>query len=133
MSDPRQTYLDVGLTTASPERLLLLLWDRLLLDLDVAEQALGTDDLHAASERLIHAQDIVFELRSTLREDAWDGAKGLGALYQFVEARLVEANVRKDVAVVLECRGLLEPLHTAFQEASRTAATTTTGGLQAIA
>ena len=76
-NDPRSTYLDVGLSTAPPERLLLLLWDRLLVDLDVADDALHQGDLHAASERLIHAQDIVFELRSTLRIDLWDGATAL--------------------------------------------------------
>ena len=114
-----RTYLDVGLATASREKLLTMLWDRLLLDLTVAEQALAAADIPTAGERLVHAQDIVFELRSTLRADAWEGGPALAALYEFVERRLVQANIAKDAAIVEECRTLLEPLHVAFHEAAR--------------
>jgi flagellar protein FliS len=121
-NDPKKAYLDVGLRTAPPGRLLLLLWDRLLLDLDVADDALHQGDLHAASERLIHAQEIVFEFRSTLRPELWEGAAALAQLYQFVEQRLVAANVQKDRRIVAECRSLLAPLSDAFHRASRAAA-----------
>lgn len=117
-SDPRQAYLDVGLSTASPERLLLLLWDRLIVDLDVADDALERGDLHTASERLIHAQDITFELRSTLRVDVWEGAARLAQVYAYAEERLVAANVQKDPAIVAECRHLLVPLRDAFHAAA---------------
>ncbi|MDQ2648499.1 MAG: flagellar protein FliS [Actinomycetota bacterium] len=130
-NDPRSAYLDVGLNTAPPERLLLLLWDRLLVDLDVADDALHQGDLHAASERLIHAQDIVFELRNTLRVDVWDGASALARLYEFVEQRLVAANVQKDRRVVAECRSLLVPLHEAFHAAAREAAAARPAALSA--
>lgn len=117
-ADPRQAYLDVGLSTASPERLLLLLWDRLLLDLEMASDALERNDLHTTSERLIHAQDIVFELRSSLRVDVWEGAPRLAELYAYVEQRLVTANVQKDRAIVAECHLLLAPLRDAFHTAA---------------
>jgi flagellar protein FliS len=123
MADLRRGYLDVGLATASPEKLLTMLWDRLILDLRVAEAALDEADIPVAGERLVHAQEIVFELRATLRLDAWDGAAGLSALYEYVEGRLVLANVRKDVAAVRECRSLLEPLQAAFHEAALATAT----------
>lgn len=119
--DPKAAYLDDGLGTASPEKLLLLLWDRLLLDLDVAEAALVAGDLHGACGRLVHAQDIVFELRNTLRVEAWSGAESLASIYAFVEGRLVEANVRKDVEILRACRTILQPLRDAFHEAAASA------------
>src|SRR3546814_15609290 len=67
---------------------------------------------------MLHAQDIVFELRTSLRTDAWAGAHGLAALYAYVESRLVQANIQKDAAIVIECRGHLEPLRDAFREAA---------------
>jgi flagellar protein FliS len=121
MTDSKRRYLDVGLATASPEKLLTMLWDRLLLDLMMAEQAMAEPDLAVVSERLLHAQEIIFELRATLRLDAWSGAPGLAALYAYVEERLVLANIRKDATIVEECRQLLEPLHAAFHEAARIA------------
>jgi flagellar protein FliS len=117
--DKRRAYLDVGLATASPEKLLTMLWDRVLLDLVIAEQALAAPDIPTASDRLLHAQEIVFELRATLRLDAWSGAAGLASLYAYVEERLVLANIRKDATIVEECRQLLEPLQAAFHEAAR--------------
>jgi flagellar protein FliS len=60
----------------------------------------------------------VFELRSTLRLDAWDGAHGLHDLYVFIEERLMQANLRKDAAMVADCRKLIEPLRDAFKEAA---------------
>lgn len=118
--DPRRSYMDVGTSTASPEKLLTMLWDRLILDLDVARQALADQDLATVNDRLVHAQDIVLELRSTLRADAWEGGPGLASLYSYVATRLVTANLGKDVAVVEECRELLAPLRDAFHEAART-------------
>lgn len=120
-TDPRRAYLDVGLRTASPERLLTMLWDRLVLDLVIAEQAVVDVDLELASDRLLHAQDIIFELRTTLRTDVWGGAVGLVALYTYVEEQLIAANVAKDATLVRTCRELLEPLQAAFHEAARTA------------
>ncbi|HEY9556600.1 MAG TPA: flagellar export chaperone FliS [Acidimicrobiales bacterium] len=114
----RDRYLSDSLATASPQRLLTMLWDRLILDLTVAEDSLGSGDLATASERMLHAQDIVFELRTSLRTDAWAGAHGLAALYAYVESRLVQANIQKDAAIVIECRGHLEPLRDAFREAA---------------
>src|SRR3546814_3292839 len=92
----RDRYLSDSLATASPQRLLTMLWDRLILDLTVAEDSLGSGDLATASERMLHAQDIVFELRTSLRTDAWAGAHGLAALYAYVESRLVQANIRSE-------------------------------------
>lgn len=120
-SSNRQAYLDVGLATAPPERLLTMLWDRLILDLVMAEEALVATDLSVANDRLVHAQDIVFELRASLRMDVWEGAAGLASLYAFVEEQLVQANVQKDPAAVATCRRLLEPLQQAFHEAAPTA------------
>jgi flagellar protein FliS len=121
MPDPRRTYEDVGIGTASPERLLTLLWDRLLRDLDGALQGLVEGDLVTVNTALVHAQDIVFELRSSLRVDGWTGGAPLAALYEFVESELVWANVHKDAARIESCRELLSPLRDAFHEAARTA------------
>lgn len=129
MADARNAYRDVGVTTASPNRLLLMLWDRLIRDLDTAMPALGSRDVEAAHEALVHAQDIVFELRSSLRVDAWAGGPGLASLYDYVAELLVRANAFKDLDLVRTARSLLLPLRDAFHAAaaSSAAASPTTG------
>ena len=65
----RQRYVGDAISTASPAKLVTMLYDRLVRDLQVAEAALSTRDLAAANANLTHAQEIVFELRSSLKPD----------------------------------------------------------------
>jgi flagellar protein FliS len=114
----RARYMADAVATASPARLLVMLYDKLLLDLQQAEEALDAGEREPAAERLLHAQEIVLELLSSLDLEAWDGAKGLAALYTFLAGELVKANVRGDVAKVVACRGLVQPLRDAWADAA---------------
>jgi flagellar protein FliS len=114
----RARYLQDSVSTASPARLLVMLYDRLVLDLSQAEAALGAAERETASEKLLHAQEIVLELRATLDEEAWSGASGLAQIYGWVLSELIQANVKGDAKKVTECRGLIEPLRDAWREAA---------------
>jgi flagellar protein FliS len=118
----RSRYLTDSVSTASPARLLVMLFDKLLLDLVQAEAALTAGNREPAAGRLMHAQDIIIELRSSLKIEAWDGATQLAQIYAFVLTELVSANVNADVTRVASCRALVEPLAEAFREAATTAA-----------
>lgn len=118
----RDRYVSDSVTTASPGRLLTLLYDRLILDLVNAEEALKASQHHDASGHLLHAQDIVNELLSSLDVTKWSGGPGLQQIYLFVIRELIAANVRKDVAKVESVRSLLEPLRDAWHAAARATA-----------
>lgn len=119
MSAPlRNPYLDSSVSTASPGRLLVMLYDRLVLDLGQAEEALRAGDRETGSDRLMHAQEIIMELRSTLDMSVWDGAPGLAALYSFLFSEMVKANVKADADIAASCRTLIEPLRDAWREAA---------------
>ena len=119
MTNPalRTRYLAESVATASPGQLLVMLYDRLVVDLTQAEDALRARDNATASARLMHAQDIVSELRGSLDLAAWDGAAGLAQLYGFLFTRLIKANVGSDADLVAECRAVVEPLRDAWREA----------------
>lgn len=118
----RERYVQDSVSTASPATLLIMLYDRLVLDLLRAEAALNDNNKQQASEQLLHAQDVVSELASTLDVDAWEGAKQLMSVYTFLLTTLVEANLEGDVTKVVACRELVEPLQDAWQQAARTVA-----------
>lgn len=118
----RARYLADAVTTASPGRLVVMLYDRLLLDLAHAEEAFRTGDRLAGSAKLLHGQEIVLELLSSLDVAAWSGAAGLARLYSFVVTELIGANVHADADRVAGCRGLVEPLRDAWAEAVHTVA-----------
>jgi flagellar protein FliS len=114
----RARYIEDAVATASPAKLLLMLFDRLVVDLNRGEQALLAGDRPEANTQLKHAQDIVTELYVSLDLDAWDGAAGLASLYAFMENELITANIRGDAAKVASVRGLIEPLRDTWREAA---------------
>lgn len=121
MTAVRSRYTQDAISTATPARLVIMLYDRLLRDLTGAVQALQDADGAAASAALLHAQAIVSELNLALDTTAWDGAAGLSSLYLYVHERLVAANIAKDASIVVECRDLLQPLRDAWMQAALTA------------
>ena len=118
----RQQYSRDAILSASPARLLTMLYDRLLLDLRRAEIAQDAANWQGASVNLLHAQDIVAELVATLRPGAWDGADGLRSVYEYVRVALVNANIHRDAARTREAIALLEPLQQAWHTAEGLAA-----------
>lgn len=128
LHNARQLYLSDGVATASPAKLLVLLYERLVRDLVDAEAAINRTDMHAAHSALVHAQDIVLEFRASLDHERWEHAGQLDRIYAFVLERLVEANVSKDAGVVVTCRMIVEPLCDAWRQA---AATVMAGGAEA--
>lgn len=118
MYDARSAYVAAAVETAAPARVITLLFDRLLLDVDRAATALAAADAPGATGHLQHAQDIVAELMSSLDEHAWDGGPGLMSLYGYLFSALVEAGVHGDAEKVAECRAIVAPLAEAWHEAA---------------
>jgi len=111
-------YQRNAVLSASPARLLTMLYDRLMLDLSRAEAAQQAQQWTVASDNLLHAQAIVTELTITLDTKVWDGAEGLLALYNYVTQTLISANIHRNIDRTRECIELLEPLRQAWHEAA---------------
>jgi flagellar protein FliS len=126
----RNRYVGDSVATASPSRLVTMLYDRLVRDLVTGETAITAWDLAAANASLVHAQEIVWELAAGLDPTRWSGGPALAALYQFMLGELLDANVKKDAAKVTSVRELVEPLRDAWHQAAELAAST--GALAAV-
>lgn len=122
----RTRYVDDTVATASPSKLLTMLYDRLVLDLQRAETEQRAGNAVAAAPHLTHAQDIVSELASTLDVTAWDGARQLMAVYTYLLTELVGANVAGDADRTAACRELVEPLRDAWHQAAQELSVTAT-------
>lgn len=118
ISDPRSAYMGASIATASPARLLVMLYERLVLDCRRALESQRNGDHHEAHLQLVHAQDIVMELRSSLNTDAWEGGPGLASLYDYLHTRLIRANVGRDASITEHCLGLVTDLCDTWREAA---------------
>jgi flagellar secretion chaperone FliS len=111
-------YVQDSITTASPGRLLVMLYDRLALDLARAGDAIEAGDRSSAHTLLLHAQDIVSELASSLDHSAgWAGSKGLAALYTWLGTELVNVNIFGDLTRLRGCQAVIEPLRESWHQA----------------
>lgn len=120
--DPRQAYLASSVTTASPQTLLVMLCDRLVLDVQRALLAQEDGRYADAHAPLVHAQDIVSELTTSLRTDVWAGAAQLQAIYHHLHAQLVQSNVHRDVEATRHCLALATDIADTWREAAAAAA-----------
>ena len=117
LQNRRARFISDGVAAASPQTLLVLLADRLVLDLGRAEAAQRAGDREKANTQLQHAQAIVAELDAALDHDAWDGAAGLASLYRYLQRELVTANLTRDADLTARLREVVEPLADAWREA----------------
>jgi flagellar secretion chaperone FliS len=111
-------YASDAAETVSASRLLTMLYDRLLSDLAVGEQALEADDPATAGERIGRAQEILLELHSTLDTRIWPEGEPLARLYLWMTGELMKARLHRAPRRVAECRELLVPLRDAWYAAS---------------
>jgi len=117
-ADPRAAYMDASVSTASPARLLVMLLERLVLDVERGLESQKTGDHAQAHAHLVHAQDIVLELRASLDTDSWEGGPGLASIYDFLHLQLVKANIRRDPEMTTSCLTLVKDLCATWREAA---------------
>lgn len=114
----RSRFLADAVATAGPAKLLTMLYDRVVLDLDRGEAALRAGNRPEGTQQLAHAQQIVAELIADLDVDTWEGGQGLLALYTFALSELIEAGLTGDADLAAGVRGVLAPLRDTWHEAA---------------
>lgn len=110
-------YQSDGMAASSPQKLVVLIYDRIGRDLDAAIAAIGAANVEATHRALLNAQDLVFELQLALDPQLWPGAVELDAIYEFLLGQLVMANLRKTVPDVQRCIDIVTPLRESWTEA----------------
>jgi len=115
-----QSYKQTEIETASPGKLLLLLYDGALKRLNRAQENIREQRLEETHQELIRVQEILVELMLALDwKVGGDLAPRLHGLYDFMYRRLVEANVKRDPEMVGEVIQLLSTLREGWEEAYR--------------
>ena len=117
-----RTYRTNAVLTASPGQLVLMLYDGALRSLALARAALERPEQDVAriqviNQQLLKAQAIISELQSGLNfEQGGEVASTLNSVYDYYNRRLFEANLRKQVAPVVEVERLLGELRAGWAE-----------------
>ncbi|WML46068.1 flagellar export chaperone FliS [Neobacillus sp. PS3-40] len=101
MNNPYQSYQQNSVNTASPGELTLMLYNGCLKFIRLAKSAIVEKNIEVKNTNLLKAQKIIQELMVTLNLDQ-PISKDLLSLYDYLNRRLIEANIKNDVSILDE-------------------------------
>ncbi len=110
-------YANTKATTAKPAELTLMLYDGAIKFCNLAVGALEADrkDISKAHENILKVQKIIAYLQATLNMK-YEVAKDFDRMYTYIDSRLVEANIKKDVEIVKEINEHLHAIRDTWVE-----------------
>lgn len=108
-------YKQNSVTTASPGDLTLMLYNGCLKFLVKVKVAIEEKNIEEKNNNLQKSQAIIAELMSTLNMDI-DISKQMLPLYEYMNRRLVEANIKNDIAIIEEVEGLVTEFRDTWKE-----------------
>ncbi len=94
-----QQYNRNKILTASPAELTLLLYEGAIKFCNIAIVAIEKNDLEKAHNNIVKAEMIIEEFQSTLNHK-YPVAEDFDKLYRYIYGLLVDANMRKDKALL---------------------------------
>jgi flagellar protein FliS len=117
-----QAYRDSAVLTATPEQLVVMLYDGAVRFLRQAEVAMGEGAWLHSYEKLSRGEAILDELLATLNMDTGEIAERLQAIYIFCKKTLIEARVQRSGEKIGQVVALLVNLREAWAKLAEQAA-----------
>ena len=104
--------LETGIGSASPHKLIVMLYDGALVAVLSAQMHMKSGNVPEKGKSISKAIQIIDNgLRASLDKKAGGQiAEGLDALYEYMSARLLAANIHNDLALLEEVQRLLTDL-----------------------
>lgn len=111
-------YKETHIKTASGGKLILMIYNEAVRQLDFALESIEDSELENASNSIIKSQDLITELIVSLDfEKGGEIANSLFSLYMFFNKQLMEANINKDVEIIKNIKTYLVDLKSAWTQA----------------
>lgn len=115
-NNPYKTYLKQEIEGATKGKLVLLLYDGTIKFLRVAKKGIEQKNVEEAHNHIIKAENIIYELMSTLNMDAGEISVNLMRLYDFMLHQLVTANSSKTTEPIDTVIKMMSTLREAWRE-----------------
>lgn len=113
---PLQAYQNNSVNTATPGELTLMLYNGALKFLKQTKASISEKKWDKAHEYNMRVQTIIQELIITL-DRTYPIAEQILSLYEYVQSRLVEANIKKETSILDEVEGLLTQFRDTWKQA----------------
>lgn len=116
ITNPYQSYQQNSVNTATPGELTLMLYNGCLKFIHIAKKAIQDKNIQDKNTNIQKAQKIVSELMVTLNHNV-EISKDLLSLYDYMNRRLIEANIKNDIAILNEVEELVTEFRDTWKQA----------------
>jgi flagellar secretion chaperone FliS len=117
LPNPRIAYSDLKVRSANSLELVIMLNDMLTADLHSAVSAIHDQNVELRTNELNHALRVVEQLQGGLNiEEGGSTAKQLDRFYDFVRARILEAQLRSSSTHLQELIGTISIVRSAWAQ-----------------
>jgi len=114
--NPYQQYRQNSIQSAGKGELTLILYDEAVIHIKKGIKFIEEVKIQDAHNAIIKAQEIITYLRETLNME-YEIAGNLYSLYEYINRRLFEANIKKDKMILGEALGLVADLRDTWKTA----------------
>ncbi len=113
-----QRYMQNSVETASPAKIILMLYDGAVKFCNIAIDAIEKKDHPAANLNIQKAIKIIVQLRVSL-DMKYPVAQEFDTVYDYIYRRLVEANLRKDEDILKDALKHIKTMRETWKEVMR--------------
>ena len=115
-ANARQAYAQSAVLTATPEQLVVMLYDGAIRFLRQSAEYMRAGEREQSRNRMSRAEAIIDELNSTLDMSYGDVPANLRSIYLFCKRHLIHANVNTDAAAIDTVARLLGELRESWDQ-----------------
>lgn len=113
--NPFAEYTNNKIMTASPAEITLMLYEGAIKFCNIAIVSIEHGEIEKAHLNIRKTQRIIEEFRNTL-DHKYEVAKDFDRIYVYLLRRLVEANMKKDIAILEEVNTHLRSVRDTWKE-----------------
>ena len=111
-------YNNSKVLTASPAELVLMLYEGAIKFCNIAILAIEQKDVQKAHTNIVKTERIIDHFRATL-DMKYPVAKDFDRVYEYLQRRLLEANVKKEKEIMEEVCGHIRSMRDTWKEVMR--------------
>jgi flagellar protein FliS len=108
-------YGNSKILTASPAELTLMLYEGAIKFANLAIMAMEKNDIQKTNLNIIKTERIINELRGTL-DFKYPIASEFDKIYDYIYRRLIDANIKKDKAILEEALDYIREMRDAWKD-----------------
>lgn len=111
-------YNNSKVLTASPAELTLMLYEGAIKFCNIAITAIEQKDIQKAHTNIVKTERIIDHFRATL-DMKYPVAEDFDRVYEYLQRRLLEANMKKDEEILKEVCGHIRSMRDTWKEVMR--------------